>query len=296
MRDRIEPALRILCVGLGGLLLVQLALRVPHLFPLQGVQIPALPALAAAEIKTNAPSDKEPAASVSSGSTNQASRNNATTTAATKGNQTNSPVSGKATPQTNNAAQSTVAHTQTGPTGPTGPTNGPVAAKLPLAGSTSHSATTNLLAAHTTNSSSPSVASLSSSNKPAGSASNLVAKTTNDSKPREAGGRPGGRPGGPGAKPIELTPVAQAEVDRIVDSEMLGPVFHPMPLALLGIAGDMAFLRASSGQSGAVKEGDSLGAIKLVRIGINRVLVEEDGQKKELMIFEGTGGESLMPK
>jgi hypothetical protein len=45
-----------------------------------------------------------------------------------------------------------------------------------------------------------------------------------------------------------------------------------------------------------VKEGDALGEIKLLRIGINRVLVEQDGQQKELMIFSGLGGESLLPK
>jgi len=69
-----------------------------------------------------------------------------------------------------------------------------------------------------------------------------------------------------------------------------------LPMALLGIAGDVAFLRAANGQTGLVKEGDSLGPLKLIRIGINRVLVEEDGQQKELTIFSGYGGESLLPK
>jgi hypothetical protein len=58
----------------------------------------------------------------------------------------------------------------------------------------------------------------------------------------------------------------------------------------------VAFLRTANGQTGLVKEGDSLGDLKLLRIGINRVLVEQDGQKKELMIFSGYGGESLLPK
>ena len=69
-----------------------------------------------------------------------------------------------------------------------------------------------------------------------------------------------------------------------------------MPMALLGIAGKLAFLRSPSGQTGMVKEGEDLGEIKLLRIGINRVLVEQDGQPKELMIFSGLGGESLLPK
>jgi hypothetical protein len=67
-------------------------------------------------------------------------------------------------------------------------------------------------------------------------------------------------------------------------------------MALLGIAGNVAFLRAANGQTGVVKEGDNLGGLKLLQIGTNRVLVEEDGQKQELTIFSGYGGESLLPK
>jgi hypothetical protein len=107
-----------------------------------------------------------------------------------------------------------------------------------------------------------------------------------------------GGPGGPGGmpKPAELPIAVQARVFRITDSEILGQVMRPLPVALLGIVGDVAFIRSSAGQSGVVKEGESVGALKLVKIGTNRVLVEEDGQKKELMIFSGYGGESLMPK
>jgi hypothetical protein len=97
-------------------------------------------------------------------------------------------------------------------------------------------------------------------------------------------------------KPMELPAPIQARVDRIVESEILGPIVRPLPMALLGIAGEHAFLRAPSGQTGLLKEGEQLGAIKLVRIGANRVLVEEDGQTKELTIFSGFGSESLLPK
>jgi hypothetical protein len=45
-----------------------------------------------------------------------------------------------------------------------------------------------------------------------------------------------------------------------------------------------------------VKAGDSLGDLKLLQIGVNRVLVEQDGQKKELTIFDGYGGDPLLPK
>jgi hypothetical protein len=101
---------------------------------------------------------------------------------------------------------------------------------------------------------------------------------------------------GAGKKLPDLAPAIKARVDRITDSEMLGPVIRPMPMALLGIAGNVALLRSPGGQTGLVKEGDSLGELKLLRIGVNRVLVEEAGQKKELTIFSGYGSESLLVK
>jgi hypothetical protein len=67
-------------------------------------------------------------------------------------------------------------------------------------------------------------------------------------------------------------------------------------MALIGIADQEAFLRATNGQTGPVKVGGEIGGIKLLRIGVNRVLVEQDGEKKELTLFGGVGGESLMPK
>jgi hypothetical protein len=69
-----------------------------------------------------------------------------------------------------------------------------------------------------------------------------------------------------------------------------------VPMGLLGIAGNVAMLRATNGQTGMVKEGGEMGGIKLLRIGTNRVLVEADGQKQELTLFNGLGGETLLPK
>jgi len=108
---------------------------------------------------------------------------------------------------------------------------------------------------------------------------------------RRAGGMAGG---GRGAAPLD--PPVLARVNKVRDSELFGPVMHPQPIGLAGIAGDYAFLRMPSGQPAMVKEGESQEGIKLVRIGINRVLIEQDGKQSELMIFEGYGGESLMPK
>jgi hypothetical protein len=103
----------------------------------------------------------------------------------------------------------------------------------------------------------------------------------------------GGMPGMPGAA-AKLPAPLQARVDKIVSSEMFAPVMRPLPMALLGIAGDTAFLRADNGQTGLVKEGDSLGDVKLLRISINRVLVEQNGRQKELTIFDGYGSDSLL--
>ena len=100
--------------------------------------------------------------------------------------------------------------------------------------------------------------------------------------------------GPPGKSSIELPPAAKARISKITDSEILGPVMHPLPMALLGIAGEVAFLRSASGQTGLVKTNDTLDDIKLIRIGVNRVLIEQAGEKKELMIFDGYGSESLL--
>jgi hypothetical protein len=67
-------------------------------------------------------------------------------------------------------------------------------------------------------------------------------------------------------------------------------------MALLGIAGRDAFLRAPSGQTGLLREGSELGGLKLLRIGTNRVLVEYEGKQKELTVFSGLGSKSLVPQ
>ena len=93
-----------------------------------------------------------------------------------------------------------------------------------------------------------------------------------------------------------LPPAISARIDRITQSEVLGPVIRPLPMALLGIAGRDAFLRAPNGQTGLLKEGEELAGVKLLRIGINRVLIEHEGQQKELSVFSGFGSETLLPK
>lgn len=101
--------------------------------------------------------------------------------------------------------------------------------------------------------------------------------------------------GGPPA-PTPLPPAIQASIDRITQSEVLGPVVRPLPMALLGIAGRDAFLRAPDGRMGLLREGEELGGVKLIQIGTNRVLIEHEQQRKELMLFSGFGSESLLLK
>jgi len=99
-----------------------------------------------------------------------------------------------------------------------------------------------------------------------------------------------------GMKDSTLPPAIQAHVDRITQSEILGPVMRPLPMALLGIAGKDVFLRAPNGQTGLLREGEELGGVKLLQIGTNRVLIELEGQTKELSVFSGFGSETLLPK
>lgn len=106
-------------------------------------------------------------------------------------------------------------------------------------------------------------------------------------------GMPGG-PMGPGRGGPALEPELQARVDTILASQLFGAIPQPPPMALMGIAGDLAMLRAPNGQTGLIAEGDTLGGVKLLKIGTNRILIEHEGSEKELTLFSGYGGESLL--
>jgi hypothetical protein len=99
-----------------------------------------------------------------------------------------------------------------------------------------------------------------------------------------------------GMKQADLPPAVQARVDKITQSEILGAVVRPLPMALLGIAGKDVFLRAPNGQTGLIREGEELGGVKLIRVGMNRVLIELEQQQQELTLFSGFGSETLLPK
>ena len=103
-------------------------------------------------------------------------------------------------------------------------------------------------------------------------------------------------PQGADRRDSAISPATQASIDRITQSEIFGMIVRPLPMALLGIAGNDALIRTPSGQTSFLKEGEEAGGVKLLRIGTNRVLIEHERQTKELMIFSGFGSESLLPK
>jgi hypothetical protein len=290
MLNRLEPALKILCAVLAALLLVQLVRLVVRSNPLAHLTIPALPALAA---DTNAPpagsatnsSTARPVAKAGSNTLNSSAQAAATGTNVPPARESAASGTNAALPASAAAETNSVRRQQADVTNPA-----PKKASVSLG----------------TNSAPPQQATNSGTNAVSDKA---FRKRETNSAALAASGKRGSKAGSPpdgamsamsgrqgGTKPPDLPPAVLARVDKITDSEILGPVIRPLPMALLGIAGNVAFLRAPNGQTGLVKEGDELSGLKLLRIGTNRVLVEQDGEKKELTIFSGYGSESLLPK
>jgi hypothetical protein len=278
MPDRPFQLVRIAVMILAALLVYQCAQIVRRWNPLSRVVVPALPTLVDSSMdRTNAPAAKGiPSNAPATPSTNVASAPKGTNAFST-----NSAIS-------SNTVSTNIAVT----TNATSPA-------LVVAKTTNH-ATNDAAKAPTSTNVAPTVK------------SNSIAARDAEPAPPSPDPIPGGMdpkmmmtmammnggmmPGIGGKPPPPLAPAVSARISKITQSELLAPVIHPMPAALLGIAGNTAFLRAASGQTGLVKEGKSLGELKLVQIGVNRVLVEENGESKELMIFSGFGGESLLSK
>ena len=282
MLERSEPVLKGVCVALAGLLLFQVARLVFRSDPLAHLNIPALPTLPP---DTNAPASGPGTNALAASGSGKATTNAAHAGAKVAGAPTNSPsgyesgIAGTNQPHSSSAQKGT---------------------NLPLPIAATRTGT------NSTTETRPGTKGTNTVARPDSARTNLSATTsgvTNRGPGVSAGIPPQmaamgmGPPGRPGPMTAPELPLAiRARVDRITDSEILGPVMRPLPMALLGIAGNVAFLRAANGQTGVVKEGDSLGGLKLLQIGTNRVLVEDDGQKQELTIFSGYGGESLLPK
>jgi hypothetical protein len=121
------------------------------------------------------------------------------------------------------------------------------------------------------------------------------------SRPMPPGMPPRGMPmmmGGMGAPglPPNTPPEIKDRLDKIYQSQILGMIIRPMPMALQGIAGKEVFIRTATGQSGMASEGSEFGGVKILKVGTNRVLVEVDGKEQELTLFQGLGSDSLLSK
>jgi len=90
------------------------------------------------------------------------------------------------------------------------------------------------------------------------------------------------------------SPSLAAEFKSIETSGIFGKVQVKIQPTLMGIAGDYALLRAPDGQMDMVPAGGELGGVKILAIGMNRVLIEYRGKKQELILFTGLEGESLL--
>jgi hypothetical protein len=274
---RNELILKVVCGLVVAFVLYRLGVAVTHIDPLYHVSIPALPVLASG---TNSPTAR------------------ATTNAAAKASSTNTTIQSAANKGTNNSVRATNSRPEfssradltnskvaQGTNGAGRMTNEMANGTNAVAGMTNTLAqSSNGPRANMEMAASPGGAHMPAGMPPAGFPA---------MPPGAFAGPPGGMRGMGGPGP-PLPPEIQARLDKVIDSEILAPVIRPMPMALLGIAGKDVFFRAPNGQTGLIKEGDELGGVKLISIGVNRVLVEEQGQRKELTIFAGMGSESLL--
>jgi len=304
LRQRAEQIARIVCIILAGLVVYELAGVAIRWNPFRGVAVPELPTLTVA---TNGPSSAPHATNLMANTTQKG------TNALLQQTGTNMALAGMsnsaAHPVPSMAASNSIVKTEVLPAGSNSvavmstnpPTNSITQSDVKPGG-------TNMVAPSISTNAGTNLTLVSSTSDTNAATSKPKKKRTNGGPMPEMAGMSGmvgmpGMPGigfnpfgPPGMQGPDLPPALKARVDRITESEILGPVMRPLPMALLGIAGEFAFLRSDSGQTGLVKEGDSLADLKLLRIGVNRVLIEQNGQKKELMIFNGYGGDSLLPK
>lgn len=312
MRDRAEQILRIACWILGALVVCDLIAVGFRATPLLGAKIPALPTLSAeaeaGAAATNAPSQVSAGrgangtngmanfvAATNSASTNTLARAGTNQTLAANGAGLTNAAAPKAETNSVRAAASTNAAVSVAVTNH--PASDPVAVRS-VPPTNALAAGTNLSSPMRTNRSTQ-IAKAGTNTASPGATNIESGSPTNSSRPRHgpamAAGNP--RPGRmPGMRGADLPPATQARVDRVIASEIFGQIPQPLPMALLGIAGDYAIIRTDTGQTGLVKLGDELGGVKLVRIGINRVVIEQNGEEKELTIFSGFGSDSLLTK
>ena len=79
-------------------------------------------------------------------------------------------------------------------------------------------------------------------------------------------------------------------------SGLFGSPPKPRQSVLIGIVGDMAIIQTGSGGSKTMSIGETYQNVKLLKLDINRALIEENGKTRELTLHSGIGSESLMQK
>lgn len=311
MLERAELALKILCVVVAAALIYEFSGFVSRWNPLGSARVPAVPTWASVTGVSDAKgTNSAPAQTQKSGPADT----NAVKTAKADATQTNAVASQKSgAADTNSVASPKLEATETNlsatnlsaiaKSAPV--TTNSVRTRRPSATATNLAAIQRTGETNAVSPPKPGTAETNATTQPkaGGGETNLASAQkpsgpgTNAAPSGTAGRRGGAGPRqGSAPKLADLPPPIKNRVDWIVNSETLAPIPHPVPTGLLGIAGNYAFIRGPTGQNEMVKVGGLVGGVKLLRIGTNRVLVEEDGQPKELMIFEGYGGESLLPK
>lgn len=280
MPDRIERALRILSYGLAAVVLIQVVLLMTRRNPLAGLRVPQTP-------RWVEPGDRQASNAPASGpSRPPASAPGPTAPLQESKTATGTPSAAGAS----NASPSTVGMSTNGVgTSVASQTNAPGQPSTNRPGTQPSSAPGTVVGI--TNATAPGATNPTMGPPPAPGA---VA----GARPLGVGGPLPGGPGGSGRRSLRPPPpfasVIQARIDRVTSSEMLAPVVRPPPMALMGIAGHHAFIRTPSGQTSMLREGGESDGIRLIRLGTNRVLIEQAGEKKELIIFNGLGSASLL--
>ncbi len=108
----------------------------------------------------------------------------------------------------------------------------------------------------------------------------------------------GGAPPSAAAAPQTDPPASLPERFKSIDAcGMFGsvPVQKIVP-TLIGMAGKYAILQTPDGAIGLVAEGGQQGDVKVIKIDINRALIEFEGKQQELTLFSGLGSSSLLPQ
>lgn len=277
MPDRLHRILQAVTLGLLAVIAFQFVGLILRRNPLAGLEAPRAPRWQLGETNAAAGSTNKPAGDINALAAKTNLPASGTNITAVTG--TNTLIA-----STNNLASNNIV--------------APASTNLLLSGTNLSSTGTNASASVSATNGSPTLtnAAAGGTNSVSAASNGPPARST---PPMVAGPPPFGRgmnPRGPRSAATPFSPLIQARIDRITQSEVLAPVFHPPPMALLGIAGRDAFIRTPSGQSTLLREGAESDGIKLLRLGTNRVLIEQGGEKKELIIFEGLGSESLLPK